>query len=169
MIYVYWFILIYLLTPWSRVFLRSWTVFAANQEISPILWNPKVLYRTHKCPPPVSTLSQLHPVPTTPSNFLNINLNIILPSTSGSPQQPLSLRLPHQQPLHSSFLTHTRHMILIHTIPKYAPGFFITVFLSVTILNKITQIHAKLLNPGLVTLVLKYPEITRPALCFQVH
>jgi hypothetical protein len=39
------------------------------------------------------------PVPTTPSNFLNIHLNIILPSTSGSPQRPLSLKFPHQPSL----------------------------------------------------------------------
>jgi hypothetical protein len=57
--------------------MRSWPVFAANQEIPRILWNPKVLYRTHKCPTPVPILSQLHPVPTTPSNFLNIHLSII--------------------------------------------------------------------------------------------
>src|SRR5215468_9009283 len=75
------------------------------------LWNPKVPYRTHKCPPPVPILSQLHPVLTTTSNFLKIHLNIILPPTSRSPQWPLSLRFPHQHPVHPSLLPHTRHML----------------------------------------------------------
>jgi hypothetical protein len=106
-------LLTYLLTyllHGAESFLRSWPVFAANQKIPRILWNPKVLYRTHKCPPPVPILSQLHPVPTTPSNFLKIHFNIFLPSTSGSPQWPLSLRFPHQHPMHPSLLPHTRHM-----------------------------------------------------------
>jgi hypothetical protein len=77
---------------------------------SPHLWNPKVPHRTHKCPPSVPILSQLLPVPTTPFNFLKIHLNIILPSMSWSPQWSRSLRLPHQQPVHTSILPHTRHM-----------------------------------------------------------
>ena len=73
-------------TPWSRVLLEKLTGFAANQEILRVLWNPKVHYRTHKRPPPVPILSQLHPVPTTHFHFLKIHPNIILPSTSWSPQ-----------------------------------------------------------------------------------
>src|SRR5215469_16844117 len=119
--YVYIYIYI-ILTPWSRIPLEKLTGSAASQQIPRILWNQKVHYRTHKCPPPVPILSQLHPVPTTPSYFLKIDLSIILPSTSGSPQWSLFLRFPHQNPVHTSPLPHTRHISRpSHTSRFYHP------------------------------------------------
>jgi hypothetical protein len=50
------------------------------------------------CPYPEPTVSSPHnPIPRP-----EIRLNIILPSTSGSPQWSISLRLPHQKPVHTS-------------------------------------------------------------------
>jgi len=100
----------YLLTPWNRVLLEKLTGSAASQEIPHILWNPKVHYCTHKCPPPLPILSQLHRVPTTPSHFLKIHLDIILPSMFESPHWSVSLRFPRQNPVHTSPLPHTHHM-----------------------------------------------------------
>ena len=74
--------------------------FAASQEIPRISRNPKVHYRTHKRPPPVSILSLPNPVNIPTSHLLEIHPNIIHPSTPRSPQWSLSLRFPHRNTLY---------------------------------------------------------------------
>ena len=79
----------------------SWAAnwLAASQEIPGISRNPKVHYRTHKRPPPVSIPGQPNPVHIPTSHLLEIRPNIIHPSTPRSPQWSLSLRFPHQDPI----------------------------------------------------------------------
>ena len=100
----------------------SWEVnrFAASQEIPRILWNPNVHYRIHICPSPVLIVSQIDPVHTHTSHFLKIRLNIILPSTSRSPQWSLFPGFP-TKPLHTPLPSPIRatcpaHLILLDFI-----------------------------------------------------
>jgi len=84
--------------------------FAASQEIPLIFWNPNVHYRINTCQAPVPILSQLDPVHTSTSHFLKMHINIILSSTPESPKWSLSLRFPHQNPVHASPLPHSHYM-----------------------------------------------------------
>ena len=75
--------------PHSMVQSPSWEAnrFSASQEIPCILWNPKVHYRIHKCPPPAPILSQLVPVhaphPTSWSSILILSSHLRLGLPSG--------------------------------------------------------------------------------------
>ena len=106
----------------------SWEAnwFAASQEIPRISWNPKVHYRTHKRPPPISILGQPNPVHIPTSHLLEIHPNIIHPSTPRSPQWSPSFRFPHQDPIHplSSPIRATcpAHLILLDFITRTILG-----------------------------------------------
>ena len=93
------YLLTYLLT-YSMQQMRSWEAnrFSASQEIHRILRNPKVLccvWRDRHLS--LSWARSIQSMP--PSHFLNIHLNIILPSKPESFKWSLSLRFPHKNPV----------------------------------------------------------------------
>jgi hypothetical protein len=100
--------------------------FSASQEIPRVLRNPKFHHAIHKCPPPVPVLSQIDPVHAPTSHYLTIHLKVILVSTPGSYKWSLSLRFPHQNPVHASPLpiraTCPAHLILLDFITRTILG-----------------------------------------------
>jgi hypothetical protein len=86
----------YLLTSWSGVLLEKLTgsrnspYFMETEGSLPLSQMPAT------CPYPAPARSSPHPT----SHFLNIHLNIILPSTPGPPKLSLTLRFPHQNPVY---------------------------------------------------------------------
>ena len=121
--YLFTYLLTYLLT-YSMKQSPSWEAnnLSASQEF-PILWNQKVHYNIHKCLPPVPILRQLDPVHNPTFHFLQIHLNIIIPSMPGSPKWSLSFRLPHQNPVQAFPLPLTCYMLCpSHSYQFYHPN-----------------------------------------------
>jgi hypothetical protein len=85
---------------------------SAGQGIPGILWNPKVYCRLYKNQSPVPILGDVNPIHAKrPAHFLKIRLNIILLSTSGSPQWSLS----------QGFSTETLYTQLLSPYVLHAP------------------------------------------------
>jgi len=99
----------YLLTQCSRVLLEK-LIGSHLVKKFPALYETRrfitALQEPATCPH--AKPDQSIPCPTT--QFLNINLNIILPSTPGSSKCSLFLRFPHQNHVCTSLIPHTRYM-----------------------------------------------------------
>ena len=96
------------------------------------------------CPPPVPILSQINPAHSPTSHFLEIHLNIILPSTPGSSKYLLPLRFPHQNPAYTSSLSRACSMPRpSHSVLFYRPNNISASWLVKLICSQITwhRIH----------------------------
>jgi len=95
------------------------------QDIPRILWNPKVHYGIHKCPPTAPILSQLDPVHIPISNFLKIHLNIFSHLRLGLPSGLLPSGFP-TKTLYTPHLPHTgynpAHLIILYFITRTILG-----------------------------------------------
>ena len=125
---------------------------SASQGFPQILWNSTVHYRIHKCPSPVPILRQLDTLHKPTYHFLNIHLNIILPSTPGSPKWFLSRRFSPPKPcIRLSSYPYALHaprislfsiydMIYMLTAIGLSPGGSSTVHIYTQTIHRTTQI-----------------------------
>jgi hypothetical protein len=113
--YLLTYLLSYSLTPYSTVLLEKLTGLQLVKKF-PAFYGTRRFISAFTSAHYLS-LSWASPYPS--FHFLKISLNIILPSTSGSPQWSLSLRFPHQNLVHASPLPHPGY--ILRTSPFYHP------------------------------------------------
>ena len=104
------------LTPYSRVLLDELAGFQLVKKFPAFYGTRRFITAfTSAHHLSLSCASSIQSIPPT-SDFLKIHLDIILPSTSGSPKWSVSLRFPHQNHVYVSPLPHTRY------IPRPSPS-----------------------------------------------
>ena len=101
------YLLTYVLTPWSRVLLENLNGIQLVNKFREFYGPRRVTAAFTSVP----ILSQLDPVNTPTPHFLKIHLTIILPSTLGFARWLFSVTFPHQNPVLTSPLPHTRYML----------------------------------------------------------
>ena len=102
--------LTYLLTPWCRVLFEKLAGLQLVKKFSAFHGTRKFITALtsilHLSLSWASPIQSIYPH----THLLEIHPNIIHPSTPRPPQWSLSLRFPHQDPIHPPLLTHMRHM-----------------------------------------------------------
>ena len=102
----------------------SWEAnrFSTSQEIPCILWNPKVHYCIHKCPPPVLTWDSLiqstPPLPTSWRSILILSSHLHLGLPSGLFPSDFPTKTPYTPLLSPIHTTCPAHLTLLNFITR---------------------------------------------------